>query len=289
MQNAMCIDLHTHSTYSDGTCTPAELVDMAIQHNLHALALTDHDTVDGVAMAQQLGQAAGLLVLSGVEISTTLRQHTLHILGYGIDPNDKDLQEWLRPLQESRKKRNSIMIGKLQALGIDISEEELALASPVGQTGRPHIARILIDKGIVSNMNEAFRRYLTRGAPAWEGRFSYSAFEAISRIHQAGGLAVLAHPAHIDPGMRTQGLLIAELRHRGLDGLEVHYPSHTRKIRKKFQALAAEHHLLITGGSDFHGNSKAVNMATDSAFCPPCSLLAPLLARLDKKHEHRSI
>ncbi len=277
----MCIDLHTHSIYSDGISTPAELIEMAVNNGLQALSLTDHDTVEGVGEIQQLGQQFDITIMTGVEISTTLRQYTLHILGYGIDPTDPALHQWLVPLQTGREKRNNAIIGKLQGLGIEITAEEVKKFSYCGQTGRPHIARLLVEKGVVDSFDAAFRQLLGRNKPAWESRFSYSASETIAMIHQFGGLAVLAHPGQLDPEMRVQPPLIKELTLRGLDGLELYYPSHTRKTQKKLKALAVEHDLIVTGGSDFHGASRPSHRLAGKAqaFCPPYSIIDAILAR----------
>ncbi|MBM9537180.1 PHP domain-containing protein [Desulfobulbus alkaliphilus] len=276
----MCVDLHTHSIYSDGTLTPAELVDMALHNKLRGLALTDHDTVEGVAEIQQLGQQVGLTVLTGLEISTTLRQHTLHILGYGIDPGHRELLQWLLPLQEGRINRNRAILGKLQNLGINISASEVRTLSRCGQTGRPHFARLLIAKGVVESFDAAFRLYLGRNKPAWVRRFSYSAAETIAMIHRAGGIAVLAHPGQLDPEMRVQPSLIRELTLRGLDGLEVYYPTHSKKMRKTLKAVARECGLIATGGSDYHGDTRPLNRlaGTTTAFCPPFSIIEDILA-----------
>jgi len=279
----MCIDLHTHSIYSDGSSTPAELIDLAVGNGLRGLALTDHDTVEGVDEVKRLGEQAGLVIVSGVEISTSLQQRTVHMLGYGIDAAAPALHLWLQPLQEGRERRNAIILHKLQGLGVDITAEEVSRISSCGQTGRPHIARLLVAKGVVDSFDAAFRQYLGRHRPAWEGRFSYSAAETIDMIHRAGGLAVLAHPGHLDPEMRAQPSLIRELVLRGLDGLELHYPTHTRKMKKKLKAIAAEHGLLVTGGSDFHGTTRPAHRLAgrEGGFCPPCAILDELTARLN--------
>ena len=279
----MCIDLHTHSIYSDGSSTPAELIQLALAYGLKGLALTDHDTVEGVEEFMRLGAQAGLTVVSGVEISTSVQQRTVHILGYGIDANDPVLQRWLKPLQEGRQRRNTIILEKLQHLGVDITAEEIQHVSCCGQTGRPHIARLLVEKGVVDSFDAAFRQYLGRNRPAWEGRFSYSAAETIAMIHRAGGLAVLAHPGQLDPEMRVQPPLIRELALHGLDGIEAYYPTQTRMMKKKLRALAAEHHLLVTGGSDFHGETRPAHRLAGGQgdFCPPCALLDALMVRLN--------
>ena len=282
----MCIDLHTHSIYSDGSCTPAELVALAVGNGLRGLSLTDHDTVEGVEETRRLGEEAGLAVISGVEISTSLHERTIHILGYGIDATDPDLHRWLAPLQEGRARRNSVILRKLQNLGVDITAEEVEAVSRCGQTGRPHIARLLVAKGVVASFDDAFRQYLGRNRPAWESRFSYSAVETIGMIHRAGGLAVLAHPGQLDPMLTVQPPLVRELRLRGLDGLELYYPTHTRRMKKQLKALAAELGLLATGGSDFHGSTRPVHRlaGTSSGFCPPCAILEHLTARLTERH-----
>lgn len=283
----MCIDLHTHSVYSDGSSTPAELIELAVGNGLKGLSLTDHDTVEGVNEVKRLGEQAGLTVLTGVEISTTLRQHTLHILGYGINADDPQLHRWLLPLQQGRERRNAAILGKLHALGIDITAEEIEEISRCGQTGRPHIARLLVAKGVVDSFEAAFRQYLGRNKPAWEGRFSYSAAETISMIHRVGGVAVLAHPGQLDPEIRLQPALIRELSLRGLDGVEIYYPTHTRKMMKKLKAIAAELGLLVTGGSDFHGMTRPAHRLAGRAhgFCPPSALLEPITARLTSRHQ----
>ena len=282
----MCIDLHTHSIYSDGTATVAELVELAVNSGLHGLSLTDHDTVEGCDELKTLGERAGLVIVSGVEVSTSLHNHTLHILGYGIDTTAPALHHWLLPLQTGREARNAAILEKLAHMGINISPQEIQLLSCCGQTGRPHIARLLVQKGIVDSFDNAFRLYLGRNKPAWESRFSYSAAATIAMIHQVGGLAVLAHPGQLDAEMRVQPQLIRELVNHGLDGLEVYYPTHSKKMTKKLRAIATEHKLLITGGSDFHGVSRPIHQIAGSkqAFCPPATILDDLVARL-----HRSL
>ena len=281
----MCIDLHTHSVYSDGSCTPAELVALAVDNGLQGVSLTDHDTVEGVEEMCRLGAEVGLTVISGVEISTSLHERTIHMLGYGIDPNNTDLQRWLAPLQAGREQRNAVILQKLQNLGIAITEEEVKEVSQCGQTGRPHIARLLVDKGVVDSFDAAFRHYLGRNRPAWESRFSYSAAETIDMIHQMGGLAVLAHPGQVDSTMSVLPALIRELTRCNLDGLELYYPTHTRKMQRQLQTLADSLGLLTTGGSDFHGPARPYRLAGKmQGFCPPCSILEQLTIRLAGRH-----
>ncbi len=281
----MCIDLHTHSVYSDGTATPAELIRMAVSCELKGFSLTDHDTTEGVREAVSLGNKQGLEVISGLEIGALHRGYSLHILGYGFAPDHPELKNRLERLQQGRRERNSKILEKLAAMGIKISETELADLSRCGQAGRPHIARILIDKGYVKTMNEAFTFYLGRNKPAWHSRFAYTAGETIDIIHQAGGIAVLAHPGQLDTGMKLQPQIIKELVQRKLDGLEIFYPSHSRKIKKKLHAVAKQYNLLVTGGSDYHGSNRAGGLAGSSnAICPPDTIMDELRQRLQLRH-----
>ncbi len=275
----MCVDLHAHSIYSDGTETPAALVQLAQKNRLTAFALTDHDTIDGVKEAMAAGAENGIPVISGLEISAIHREISLHILGYNFDPGYPPLTEWLATLQQGRKERNHRILEKLKALGICISHEELTKQSPCGQTGRPHIAKLLVTKGIVKTMNQAFFQYLGAHKPAWQSRFAYTAAESIAMIHQAGGIAVLAHPGQLDRGMKLQPGLIRELVERKLDGLEIYYPSHSRKIQNRLLDLARKYDLLATGGSDFHGHNRADNLAGGSnSICPPDTIMEAIQA-----------
>lgn len=281
----MCVDLHTHSIYSDGSSTPAELVELAAKKGLKGLALTDHDTVAGVAELLDSGSKAGISILSGVEISATHGELDLHILGYGIAHDSVDLNNWLQPLQKGRKERNALILASLRDLGMDVTAEEVQAISCCGQTGRPHIAKLLVQKHYVNDMNQAFRELLGQDQPAYHPRFSYSVLETIDTIHSAGGMAVLAHPGQLDPACRLQPPLLRELSLRGLDGMEVYYPSHTRKMRKKLYALAIKNNLLITGGSDFHGSNRpSLELAGQgSVVCPPDWILDKIRARQNQQ------
>ena len=280
----MCVDLHTHSLYSDGSLSPRDLVALGLENRLRCLALTDHDTVEGVPELLRAGEELGLFVLGGVEISATLRGHTIHVLGYGIEDSLEPLQEWLRPVQEGRANRNRVILGKLNDLGIAISEEELAAVSTDGQTGRPHFARLMVQKGAVASVDEAFGRYLARGKPAWAPRFSYSATEAIEIIHKLGGKAVWAHPGTLDPDFAAIAPVLQELAGQGLDGVEAHYPAHSRALRKKIEEAGAKLGLWATGGSDFHGATRPTRRMARAKgeFCPPTRLLKPLLDALGR-------
>lgn len=277
----MCVDLHTHSVYSDGTDSPARLISMAAASGLTGFALTDHDTVEGMAEVLRLGSEQGLMVLSGLEVSARHGDCFVHILGYGIDPEHPALSIALSALQQGRIKRNQTILDKLAALGMPVSLEEVERLSVCGQTGRPHIARVLMEKGYVRTMLQAFERYLGRNKPAWCGRFAYSAAETIAIIHSAGGAAVLAHPGIIDPALSIQPRLVRELAELQLDGLEVYYPGHSPRMLKCFRELARQLGLIVTGGSDYHGDSRIRALAgTAVGCCPPDSIMEELQARL---------
>lgn len=279
----MCIDLHLHSHYSDGTLSPARLVEMASSSALSCIALTDHDTVEGINEFLEEAQKLNIKALSGLEISSKHRNHSIHILGYGLDHKNSELEKWLMPLQEDRNSRNKKIITKLQGLGLDIQTEDLKTISNCGQTGRPHIARLLLQKGIVASTGDAFIHYLRKGAPAWVHRFTYSASQSIAMIHKAGGLAILAHPGQITPSPDSLPLFIGELVELGLDGIEIYYPGYSSKVRKKLRKVAARHNLVITGGSDYHGDNKSyTRMASQiNGFCPPDTLLEALYEKID--------
>lgn len=280
----MCVDLHTHSLFSDGSCTPRRLVELAVSKGITALALTDHDIMSGVDELLHYGEISGLLALSGVEISALHQSISLHILGYGLDHHDPVFADWLSRLQSGREQRNYRIISSLQELGIAITYEELEEYSVRGLIGRPHIANLLIQKGVVRSFHEAFQLYLGKGRKAWQRRFCYSAVETIRAIHDAGGIAVLAHPGQLDPTFRIQPALLRELVLHGLDGVEVYYPSHTRRTTRRLFSLAENLKLVITGGSDYHGDTRPANMMAGKGtpLCPPESLLDDLYGQLQK-------
>ncbi len=248
------IDLHIHSTYSDGTNSPAKLVELAHREGLSAIALTDHDTTAGIDEAMSHGHTLGLEVIPGVEVSAGHNDHALHILGYNFNPEDNLLQQRLRVLQDARHQRNLSIFAKLRELGfaIDINE----IPPTPGQVGRPHIARLLIAKKIVKTMDQAFARLLRRGTAAYVQCYRMEAAAAITMIKDAGGLAFLAHPAANDRKLQAAPQLLADLKGMGLAGLELHYPAHTPKTFKTLLHLGQDLELMFSGGSDFHGDGK---------------------------------
>lgn len=250
----MSIDLHTHSWFSDGTKSPRELVQLAARSGVSALAITDHDTMAGVSEALAASAEYGVEVVPGLEVSVMHKEKALHILGYFMDPGDPHLGAALLRLQEARDQRNVKIIEKLQDLGIAATLEELQEISGRGQTGRPHIARLLMNHGVVSSMPQAFNEYLKRGSKAYVTRFSYSAEYAIKLIVGAGGLAVLAHPVQVDRTFAVLNTLLPELCRFGLGGIETFYPTQSKKMQKRIRKFAVDHDLLLTGGSDYHGD-----------------------------------
>ena len=260
----MEIDLHTHTTASDGSYTPSQLVHYAKEKGLRALAVTDHDTIEGNEEALSAGRREGLEVISGIEISVDHSQGSMHMLGYFIDIGSQRLKEKLALLQDSRADRNPKIIEKLNELGLSVSYDEVVEASGGGQVGRPHIAQVLLKKGYTTTIQEAFDRYLGKGAPAYFDKFRLNAEDAIAMIADAGGVPVLAHPFTLK--CKNQGELEGLIRHlteNGLQGIEVYYTEHSKQQVERYRLLAERNNLLITGGSDFHGaNMAGVELGT---------------------------
>lgn len=240
-----------HSTVSDGTYTPQGLVQMALQHNLSAIALTDHDSAAGVRIAQQAADGTGLEVVPGVELSAYDGQE-MHILGYFICPENVALKQYLARMAQSRVERVQAMVRKLSGNGFSISWEEVRRRAQ-HMVSRVHIAQSLVEKGYAASVGEAFDRLIGEGKPYFVRRQQIGSQEAIRAIHDAGGLAVLAHPyfLHCDAEMEERLRGLPEL-----DGIECHYPRHTQEQQEAYQRLARKFGLLETGGSDFHGANR---------------------------------
>ena len=217
------LDLHLHTTHSDGSCTPTEIIGLAHQAGVTALAITDHDIMTGVTEAVAAGQACGIEVIPGVEVSSTAGSSELHILGYFLDWQDSDLSERLKTLRNGRHRRNPLIIERLQLLGIDITYDEVRALAGSDSVGRPHIARVLMDKRVVASAKEAFDRFLAEGKPAYVPRELPSPAEAIRWIKAARGLAVLAHPTWVKVTEQPLIDLVRQLKSDGLDGVEVYY------------------------------------------------------------------
>ncbi|MBW2407779.1 MAG: PHP domain-containing protein [Deltaproteobacteria bacterium] len=255
----MSVDLHIHTTASDGTFTPEQVISHAHQLRLKAIAITDHDTVAGSKEALGSGVPPSLGFLTGVEISATPPPFypgsgSFHLLGYSIRLDDPNLNRTLEKLQQARKNRNPAIINRLNELGISITLDEVRKEAGVAQLGRPHIAQLMVKKGVVASINEAFDQFLGTGKPAYVDKQRVECFKAIEIIQDAGGVPVLAHPGLLDYQTENQlDELIGKLKKAGIQGVEVYYSGHTPDQTRLYAALAQRHDLLMTGGSDFHG------------------------------------
>ncbi|ADL07964.1 PHP domain-containing protein [Thermosediminibacter oceani] len=244
----MKVDLHLHTTFSDGTLTPEQVVDKAFSLNLRAIAITDHDTVDGIVPAVERAKKYPMLeVIPGIEINTYYGEE-VHILGYYIDYLGNTLKSTLSALQEERINRIKKIIEKLQQLGIEISFEEVQAKASGSSIGRPHVARVLIDKKIVSSVDEAFALYLDQGKPAYVPRQKLTPYFAVDLIKKCGGIAVIAHP-----GVLKKQEIVKSLINYGIQGIEVYHKEHDDERVKYYKKIAMKYGLLMTGGSDCHG------------------------------------
>ena len=253
------IDLHIHSSASDGTLSSSEILIQACKQNLGAIAITDHDSVEGSRKAICAGIPPSIKFLTGVEISATpppgfFCSGSFHILGYGLKLDDPILNQTLEMLQKARRNRNPQILERLNRLGIMLSLKEVGKEVSEGQIGRPHIADLMVKKGFVKSSDEAFDKYLGKGKPAYVDKFRIDCARSIDTIAKAGGIAVLAHPFLINIEQdEIMEDLIGTLKSMGLKGLEVYHPDHTSEHIDHYVALARRHDLLMTGGTDFHG------------------------------------
>ncbi len=259
------IDLHMHSTASDGTDTPTELARRAAEVGLGAIALTDHDSTDGLDECAAACAAAGVVFVPGIEISCRRGKEVgaMHMLGYFVDPASAVLAELSRQLAEVRTGRVPLILERLTELGVDIRMDEVLAATPGAMIGRPHVAAVLVDKGYARTIADAFARYLGSGAPAYVRKDNLPTAQAIDAIHQAGGLAVLAHPLQLrcDDDDELE-LVVRRLVDEGLDGLEVCHSDHAAGDARKYRKLADRFDLAITGGSDYHGYRKDIKLGS---------------------------
>ena len=245
------IDLHLHSTKSDGSFSPTQVVQRAAEVGLSAISLTDHDSVAGVREAQNVGRDVGIEVIPGIELSTQEARADIHILGYFVDPDHSDLLAWLQQFQETRFNRAEKIVEKLNRLGVRITMSQVLHRAGNAAIGRPHIADVLVEEGIVFSHDQAFQKYLSYGRPAFQPKFTLTPGEAVEIIHTAGGLASLAHPI-----LYRRDAIIPNLINQGLDGIEVMHTKHDRKAVRRYSAMANHYGLLPTGGSDCHGDER---------------------------------
>ena len=279
------IDLHTHTTASDGSLSPAELVKEAAQAGLKAVAVTDHDTIDGLGEALETGQGLEMEVVPGVEISMEVGlKGGAHLVGLWVRPGHQGLLQGLERLQEARAQRNPRMLAKLNELGLKLSMEEVSQQAGGGQVGRPHFARALVEKGLAGSVGEVFSRWLGAGAQAYVPKERLTPAEGISLVRAAGGVPVLAHPGLLDLDRNGLESLLRKLKGLGLEALEAYYSEHDEATRRGLVSLAARLGLAVSGGSDFHGASKPqVKLGLGKGdLRVPGALLAALRQRRDR-------
>ncbi|MEX0648162.1 MAG: PHP domain-containing protein [Balneolaceae bacterium] len=245
-------DLHTHTTASDGTLSPGELVALANKKGLKILSITDHDTVKGYFEAKEIAAASGIELISGVEITAIWNQKEVHILAYGFDEHNPDFIQMLRKQKKARLRRMKSIVEKLRKQGLDIDMDEVRAESGPGNVGRPHAASVLIRKGYVASVAEAFIRYLSTEKLTGIQTDYVSIEDVVKLTRQAGGVLSLAHPGPLYSRQE-----IDELLSSGLDGLECIHPSHNFNVQRTYTKMAQARHLLVTGGSDFHGSRKS--------------------------------
>ncbi len=242
------LDLHLHSTASDGADTPEEVAAHAARQGVEVIALTDHDAVDGIPRLRERAEASGIRVITGVELSVNEQGIDVHVLAYGFDPEEPGFVVALARWREGRHERARKILSRLKGVGIRISIEEVEAIANGGAIGRPHVAEALLQEGHVDSLNEAFQRYLGHHAPAYVAKMTVPMEEAAAIVHEAGGVTVLAHP-----GTLNRDHLIAGWTRRGLDGIEVWHTKHDASAVKRYSAIAAQFGLLKTGGTDCHG------------------------------------
>ncbi|MCT4595011.1 MAG: PHP domain-containing protein [Anaeromicrobium sp.] len=242
------IDMHVHTTASDGIFTPKEIIEWALKLNLAGIAITDHDTVEGIKEAiETLKDNTDFLLIPGIEFSCLHEGSEVHILGYFIDYENEELNKICRNIKEARKSRALKIIEKLRNKGMDITKDDLVKIGHVESIGRPHIARIMVAKGYVKDMEEAFTKWIGRNRPAYVERYKISIKEAVYYIRKAGGVAVLAHP-----GLLEEHIDVLDIINLGIDGIEVYHTKHTKEKCEQFEKMAKENDKLVTGGTDFH-------------------------------------
>jgi predicted metal-dependent phosphoesterase TrpH len=259
----MAVDLHVHSTASDGTLTPEEIVRKAVALGLYALAIADHDTVAGVRPAMDTALGTGLHVFPAVEISVDFRETEIHILGYFVDLNHEPLIEAMRKVRDGRVDRARAIVRRLQDMGVKITFEDVLAEAGGGSVGRPHVARALAKIGAVATAQEAFDRYLSRGRPAYIPRYKLSPEQAVQLVAEAGGMPVFAHP-----GLSRRDDMIDALRPLGLLGIEAYHTDHDAKATQHYISMARRRGMYITGGSDSHGPEGVVPVEIGSVSVP---------------------
>jgi 3',5'-nucleoside bisphosphate phosphatase len=272
-------DFHTHSTASDGTLTPVELIHESARRGLLFVAVTDHDTTAGLETAIAAGVQHGVAVIPGIEFSAESKRGELHILGYGIDPDNERLQSRISELRQSRLRRSEKILERLHDLGIPLNPDVIRRTGANDSTGRPHIARALVEIGVAVTVDDAFERYLAAGKPAFVGKELISPAEAIDLINEAGGIAVMAHPFSVPDLADTLPRLIGH----GLAGLECYYGEYDDHQRHQLALMARQYQLLPTGGSDYHGPGFREGRDLGSVTLPEAAIVG-MISRIGWKY-----
>ncbi len=253
----MLIDLHTHSHRSDGTDSPAELIQQAVEASLHVVALTDHDTADGWDEAGQAAACHELRLIRGMELSCRYDEVGVHLLAYEADPAFSPLANQLERIIAGRTSRLPTMLARLREVGVELTEDDVArVAGPASATGRPHVADAMVSLGIVRDRSEAFARYLAWGRPGYVRRYATELIQMIDLVRQAGGVSVIAHPWSRGSRRVLSAEVFGELADAGLTGIEVDHRDHDLGTRARLRSIATDIGLVVTGGSDYHGAGK---------------------------------
>jgi 3',5'-nucleoside bisphosphate phosphatase len=277
------VDLHIHTAISDGADSPAAIVDKAAAAGLSIIAVTDHDTTDGLKEAQIRGVERGVSIVRGIELSAEYLGHSVHILGLGIGEPDGLFNEMLQTVLQGRKTRNPWIIHKLNKLGFRITLNEVQQIASGDIVSRPHIAEVMMRRGYVADIDEAFQRFLNRGRPAYHERYRPAVSEATDAIHRMGGIALPAHPGLMRFDHRPDDLMyhFKRFKEMGIDGIETHYPTHSSIFMERLSSIAHDLNLFESGGSDYHGAMKPNQLGIGTGNRPIiCADLAPLLEQL---------
>lgn len=275
----MRVDLHLHTTASDGQLSPAEIVHKAAELGLSVIAITDHDSVEGVEPALAAAKDfPGLSVIPGVELSTDIPGGEVHILGYFINHRDQGLKRSLESLRNSRQERGRKIVAKLAQLNIDVDWQRVLELAAGASVGRPHIAQAMMERGYISSLREAFSKYIGRNGPAYVERERLTPPQAVELVLRAGGLPTLAHPADIE-GLES---LIPRLKQAGLVGLESYYDGYSKETISWLNGLARDHGLIPCGGSDYHGSEAGIGSEPGSVNLPP-ECVAQLMAVAEQR------
>lgn len=279
IRNPQLIDLHVHSTASDGEVDPAGVVARARAASLSAFALTDHDTIAGMTEAVAAADAAGIRVICGCEFSVAVRWGEMHLLAYFLPPDNADLAAFLADQRDKRATRGREIVARLRRLGVNLTERDVLRESAGGAVGRPHVARALMAAGQVRDLNEAFDRYIGWGRPAFVAKDLPDVHEVTALIARIGGVTSAAHL-----GQRANHNALAELREKGVDGVEVRHPAHDDDLRERIRRLAGSLRLLPTGGSDWHGDA---NGSPERGPLGSQDVPAEWLVALETRHRER--